>query len=463
MNNRLKVKVLKELATEGLVEEYKDLTLSDSQNYNDTFFNTNLYRFYEILRKKEVSFKLFDFLVKNNLVDITICSQITAKNEKDALDIFVAYPEHTVSNYNLLKIINRKDYSDWFFKNENILKAEHIRFALKAHIINGDQLYNILDKNKILYSKFFAYNTESGYADKEIINLIKNTNIYKNEKIENIKTTILNYIEVTIERNLFSEMVFLYRILFSRYVDKFYYLNFTPQMQSNTNEKLIDIKLEYKNIFNSEHKELKENFSYSGIFKFLSLSEKKIMIDSLLDINLDFFEKYFYYANDNFFKLTEYYLNNSNNDRTEIEYYYLNKLFDNKKLLDLVIKDNRLGLTILFILNKKFFKKIENDNEFLKKIFVYNNKVHYIFSRIYPDHELSKGNYNPEACYGNIWQDECSNCLFYLERNLNLVTRCSKKYTSLLDIKIDEVNKTTSRDHLISKFGKDVGTLINNN
>lgn len=463
MNNRLKVKVLKELAIEGLVEEYKNLTLSDSQNYNETFFNTNTYRLNEILKKKEVSFNLLNFLLKNSLVDKSIITQIKVKNEKDALDIFINYSDYAIGNYNLLKIINRKDYSDWFFNDTSNTTAEHIRLALKMHLINGDQLYDILDKDKTKYSRFFGHNPESGYADEEIINLIKNTNIYKNEKIENIKTTILNYIEVTIKRNLFSEMVFLYRILFSRYVDKFYYMNFNPLMQVNTNEKLIDIKLEYKNIFDSEYKELKENFSYSGIFKFLSLSEKKTMIDSLLDINLDFFEKYFYYANDNFFRLTEYYLNNSNNDRAEIEYYYLTKLFDNKKLLDLVIKDNRLGLTILFILNKKFFKKIENDNEFLKKIFVYNNKVHYIFSRIYPDHELSKGNYNPEACYGNIWQEECSNCLFYLERNLNLVTRCSKKYTSLLDIKTDEVNKTINRDQLISKFGKDVGTLINNN
>lgn len=467
--NKLRVKDLKQLNNLGLLEEYKNFSLIESPNFNDAFFNTFSYnRITNRLYKKEISYNLLKFFIEQGVISKDVIRYVLPATKEDAFKIFIDNPEIARFNTELLKFIDRKQFSDWFDLNSNNLNnIFYLNFALRIHLINGEKLYNIINNNPILYKNFFRLNNSNGggYVSENVIHSLNN-NIYNGTTIDEIKLNILDYVEKTIKRNKVDELNYLYNLIFANN-DRFY--NTTMENNYNINdkpvisEKIFKIKLDYKSIFkDNSYKITDEDIYYSNIFRYLSLDEKKIMIDTILDINLDFFEDYFKYSINQVFKIIEYYLKTSYKDRKEIEFYILDKILNNEKLLNLIIKDNVYGISLLFILNDEIFKKIENNHDLLKKIFVFNNKSHYIMSRIHPDHELSKGNYNPEACYGNIWQEECSNCLFYMERNLNLTTRCAKKYEPLLDIKV-ETSIYYSRDQLKSKLGNNVDYLLNTN
>lgn len=468
--NRLRVKDLKQLNNKGLIEEYKNFCLSDSTNFNEAFFNSiSRNSIYSKLYKQSISYELVTEFISMGYVSSDVFRFIIPKNKKDALKIFIKYPDESYKNIPLLLSIDRDSFKEWFFyaikNNINSVTIQHVGLAFKTHILDGDGFYNLLDKNSKLYTNYFSYYNRgdgAGYSSKHITNLL-NTNIYKGETINSLKSTITNFVETTIKRNKETELNFLLIRLTSLSSDPFYTtLNYNKinNEKDTIDERLLKINLSYKKLFLVKSSD--ENFEYSHIFRYLSLDEKKKMINSVLDINIEFYKKYFYYSTQNFVKLMEYYLHNSFEDKKEIEYYILNNILNNSELFNLISKDNQYGFIILAILNKDIFDKISNNNDLLKKLFVYNNKIHYIFSRIYPDHELSKLNYNSEACYGNIWQEECSNCLFYLERNLNLITRCSKKYEPIIDLEVKDT-KNLSRNAFEIKYGKTVGKLINNN
>ncbi len=470
-SSKLKVRELKKLSEDpDILQEYYDLSFySNRSNINENFFNLkSYYNFRSSLTITKISFKFARHILQNTDIygptEHSMFSIIEPKTQNDALEMFINYPVTSSYNSKIMGNINRDNFYEWFKLKKNI-KFEHLIYALSAYLIDGDEFYSILDGDTNLSVNFSGnFNLNTGYASFMIEDIYKNTNFFKSTTLDEIKKKIKNFIELTIKRNKEKEIKALKQLLFSGTSFMIIPTEFEGAYATDKFFHLYSIDVNFLEIF-IDHKKFTERieFAYTTNLNFLNLNQKKEIIDKLINsIDLAFYKK--------FFKFSNRLLNNTihsillktpKEEKDEIRLYIFTSILNKKELLDLVIKDNQFCLSTNYILNKNLFDLIKNDHELLKEIFVYNNKAHYILSRINKDHPLSKGNYNPEACYGNIWENKCIGCLFYSEKELSLDNRCSKKYKSVIDL---DIKHNAEYINGIQPFlTSQLNTLFNNN
>lgn len=441
----LRVKDLKNLVDNDLLEDYYRLALTQSPNINTSLFNSyNYSTISSLLYREKITHKFLKFLLLNNVINTNCVRYLTPLTSEDALNIFKEYPSDAFYNEKILKLIDRESFKTYFFnKNINELNFHTIYLALLTYIIDGNKFYKILDSNNDLKKKIFDwYNPPGGYASKAISSSL-NINIFKNFQLNDVKIVINNFVDTTLLRDNYDELKFLRSLLFSSNFSVLYYNNpnYFKNDTYNIDKNLLDLTYRHISIFKNGLENIKkeEHYYYNDIFKYLSLSDKFTYIEKIVsDMDIEFIKQFFDYSTSYIYRLIKWAISNTDSiNKIIVETHFLKKIVERRELLEVLIKATENSINLLLILNKDIFNMIKDDHDLLKKMFVYNNKAHYILSRIYKDHPLSKSNYNSEACYGNIWQDECSNCLFYSERNLNLETRCARKFTSIYELALD--------------------------